>query len=86
MKDTIRQAALLWATVVAVAAATPAGACPSQSRPRQMQQRQQQRAQAPRVGDEAPMFTLKSIDGKSETDTRSFRGQRPLVLFFGSYT
>ncbi len=41
---------------------------------------------APLVADMAPVFKLKSIDGKSETDVASFRGVRPIVLFFGSYT
>ena len=38
------------------------------------------------VGQEAPTFVLKSLDGESETDLASFRGQKPVVLFFGSYT
>ena len=41
---------------------------------------------APKVGDVAPVFTLKSLDGKSETDLASFKGQKPVLLFFGSYT
>jgi len=41
---------------------------------------------APNVGEIAPTFILKSLDGKSETDLESFRGQKPVVLFFGSYT
>ena len=41
---------------------------------------------APKVGDVAPAFTLKSLDGKSETDLASFKGQKPVLLFFGSYT
>ncbi len=41
---------------------------------------------APMVADMAPVFKLKSLDGKSETDVASFRGVRPIVLFFGSYT
>ena len=41
---------------------------------------------APKVGDEAPLFTLKSLDGTEETDLASFRDQRPVILFFGSYT
>lgn len=41
---------------------------------------------APKVGDTAPTFTLKSHDGKSETSLASFRGKKPVVLFFGSYT
>ncbi len=41
---------------------------------------------APKVGDLAPTFTLKSSDGKRETSLASFRGKRPVILFFGSYT
>jgi hypothetical protein len=38
------------------------------------------------AGDMAPVFRLKSIDGKEETDLEEFRGRQPVVLFFGSYT
>ncbi len=41
---------------------------------------------APKVGDPAPVFKLKSLDGKRETDLASFKGKRPVILFFGSYT
>jgi len=41
---------------------------------------------APKVGEIAPLFVLKSLDGKSETDLATFRGEKPVVLFFGSYT
>ncbi|MFQ5627578.1 MAG: hypothetical protein ACE5I1_02360, partial [bacterium] len=41
---------------------------------------------APKVGDVAPVFTLKSLDGASETSLESFRDEKPVVLFFGSYT
>ncbi len=41
---------------------------------------------APRVGDLAPLFQLKSLDGKTETRLEAFRGKRPVVLIFGSYT
>ncbi len=41
---------------------------------------------APKVGEMAPTFKLMSLDGKNETDLASFRGKRPVVLFFGSYT
>ncbi len=39
-----------------------------------------------KVGDVAPTFKLKSIDGKEETDLAAFKGKEPIVLFFGSYT
>ena len=41
---------------------------------------------APKIGDVAPTFKLKSPDGKNETDLASFKGSKPVVLFFGSYT
>jgi hypothetical protein len=37
-------------------------------------------------GDMAPDFRLKTRDGKSEVHLASFRGSRPVVLVFGSYT
>ncbi len=43
-------------------------------------------AQSLQVAEMAPQFALKSLDGKSETDVASYRGQRPIILFFGSYT
>lgn len=48
--------------------------------------KKQQKDNAPKVGDTAPAFTLKSHDGKSETSLASFKGEKPVVLFFGSYT
>ena len=41
---------------------------------------------APKVGDMAPTFKLMSHDGTQETDLEQFRGKKPIVLFFGSYT
>jgi hypothetical protein len=41
---------------------------------------------APKRGDVAPDFTLKTADGKGEVALASFRGKRPVVLIFGSYT
>lgn len=50
--------------------------------------RARQRAEegALKVGDEAPVFTLKSLDGESETSLADFQGEKPVVLIFGSYT
>jgi hypothetical protein len=39
-----------------------------------------------KVGDPAPGFTLPSADRKSFVSLASFRGNRPVVLIFGSYT
>ena len=40
----------------------------------------------PKVGDMAPTFKLMSLDGKEEFDLEAFRGKKPVVLFFGSYS
>lgn len=34
----------------------------------------------------APDFVLKSLDGESETDLHELRTEKPVVLYFGSYT
>ncbi|MGA3189144.1 MAG: redoxin domain-containing protein [Bryobacteraceae bacterium] len=39
-----------------------------------------------KVGDPAPDFTLKTVDGAAQVTLSSFRGQKPVVLVFGSYT
>ena len=38
------------------------------------------------VGDPAPNFSLQTLDKKSRVELSSFRGSRPVVLVFGSYT
>lgn len=38
------------------------------------------------VGEAAPDFSLQSVDKKSRVQLSSFRGQKPVVLVFGSYT
>jgi hypothetical protein len=38
------------------------------------------------VGDEAPDFTLSTHDHKGHVALSSFKGNRPVVLVFGSYT
>lgn len=39
-----------------------------------------------KVGDTAPVFTLPAASGSKETALASFRGQKPVVLIFGSCT
>jgi peroxiredoxin len=39
-----------------------------------------------RVGDPAPDFTLPTLDRKETVTLSSLRGERPVVLVFGSYT
>ena len=44
------------------------------------------RPPGPQVGEKGPVFTLKTLDKKSEVNLASYAGDRPVVLFFGSYT
>jgi hypothetical protein len=44
------------------------------------------RFEGPSVGDLAPDFTLRTNDGKREVTLSKFRGDRPVVLIFGSFT
>lgn len=46
----------------------------------------QAREGALRVGDVAPDFTLKTLDGKQSVQLSARRGAQPVVLVFGSYT
>jgi hypothetical protein len=39
-----------------------------------------------RVGDPAPTFNLKLVHGEERVQLDSFRGVKPVVLIFGSYT
>ncbi len=39
-----------------------------------------------REGDLAIDFSLESVDGKSKVTLSTFRGKRPVILVFGSYT
>jgi len=44
------------------------------------------RAGSLEVGDPAPNFSLETVDRKSRAQLSSHRGQKPVVLVFGSYT
>ena len=39
-----------------------------------------------KVGDPAPDFTLPAVDGKETVTLSAFKGKRPVVLIFASYT
>jgi hypothetical protein len=39
-----------------------------------------------KIGDEAPDFSLETFDKKSRVQLSGFRGKKPVVLVFGSYT
>jgi hypothetical protein len=42
--------------------------------------------EGPGVGDRAPNFTLKTQDGTQQISLRQYRGHKPVVLIFGSFT
>ncbi len=56
---------------------------PSGGRPPGLRAREDK---GPKVGDVAPSFKLASLDGKQEFELKTFKGSRPVVLLFGSYT
>lgn len=39
-----------------------------------------------KITEPAPMFKLASLDGNRKVDLASYRGDKPILLFFGSYT
>ncbi len=39
-----------------------------------------------KVGEKAPTFVLKSLDGKQETDLAKVIQEKPMILIFGSYS
>ncbi len=44
------------------------------------------RAGALQPGDVAPDFTLPTLDKSAQVELAAFRGKKPVVLIFGSYT
>lgn len=50
------------------------------------QGRQRPDPNALKVGQIAPTFELMSLDGESKFNLKDARGEKPVVLFFGSYT
>jgi len=76
------QLARLLAALLIVAAVSETAAAQETSQPEQRRS-----ADAPlKVGDEAPLFTLKSLDGEEEFTLADLRGTKPVIIFFGSYT
>jgi len=41
---------------------------------------------APRLGDTAPDFELRDVNGEDPIRLSSFQGDKPVVLIFGSFT
>jgi len=57
---------------------------PAAAQPQRIAGRQQ--LSGPRIGGQAPDFKLKTKDAKREVQLSGFKGQRPVVLVFGSFT
>lgn len=45
-----------------------------------------ERDKPPKVGDPAPLFRLPELGSDAEVDLHEIVGNKPIVLFFGSYT
>ena len=43
-------------------------------------------AGAPRVGDLAPDFELRDVNGENRVCLSDFRGRKPVAVIFGSFT
>ncbi len=63
-------------------------ACAGYAQPDRSRERSRQRRvdKAPAVGTDAPNFKLKTRDGRREVELAGFKGGKPVVLVFGSYT
>jgi len=59
-------------------------ALPAAAQPRRFAAPQQR--QALRTGDPAPDFKLRTKDGQREVQLSGFKGKKPVVLVFGSFT
>ena len=58
----------------------------AQDRPRRGRGPRENRKPAPQVGETAPTFALKTLDGKTTVDLKDYQGKQPVILVFGSYT
>ncbi|MCH7700717.1 MAG: hypothetical protein IID37_03415 [Planctomycetes bacterium] len=85
-----RRQLAMFALIIMTVAGGVAAQQPSRDRDRRGRRDRQRSTErtgsSPKAGEQAPPFTLKSVDGKQETNLASFRGKRPVILFFGSYT
>jgi len=41
---------------------------------------------APKVGEEAPDYSLHDVNGENQVRLSDFRGKKPVALIFGSFT
>lgn len=78
------------ASVIGAAAATNMSIARAQDKPppetQEMIEKQKREDLGPKVGDVAPNFKLKTLDEKREIELARFKGSKPVVLVFGSYT
>lgn len=75
-----------FALMVLFAAASCATSGSAKNAKGSKQQRAKDAIITAKVGEEAPNFKLKTRDGKKEVELATFRGEKPVVLVFGSYT
>lgn len=76
---------LLPTILVLLAMASISGAAPDEEDSRDMNKKRNF-SEALKVGDQAPRFTLAALHGEEIFELASHQGERPVVLFFGSYT
>lgn len=81
---TTRSRVFSWAFLATILGIVFCDIADAQNRRRQRQRPQDKNAL--KVGQLAPTFKLKSLDGKESFALKDLRGDKPVVLFFGSYT
>ena len=75
-------------TWVVAALAMCGGACaqPNDDIQKMIKDHKERKDLAPSLGSDAPNFKLKRYDSEQTVELASFKGQKPVVLVFGSYT
>lgn len=79
MRCRSKLAGLFAMSICAGCASTPGGGAGRDAQSRN-------RPPGPKISEPAPMFKLASLDGKRTVDLASYGGDKPILLFFGSYT
>lgn len=84
----MRALSLVWlGLAAAVAVAEDAGSDGTvESREKALKMMREREAAAPKAGQPAPDFELADPEGKAKVRLSDFKGKRPVVLLFGSYT
>lgn len=86
----MRALSLVWlglAAAVAVAEDRDPGSQGTvESREKALKMMREREAAAPKAGQPAPDFELADPEGKAKVRLSDFKGKRPVVLLFGSYT